>query len=94
LIQILAENLRSPLAGAHHIRWIDGLVRGNHHEGLATEAVREFSHGSGTQYIIPGCLPDLALQHRDMFVGSRVKDDFRPGMPEDFLYRHLVNDIV
>ncbi len=78
LRQVLAEDLGDALGSTHHIGGIDGLVRGNQHEGLDAGLVRRQCDGARTQHVVAEGLAQLLLQQRHVLVGCCVKHDLRP----------------
>ncbi len=93
-VEILAEDLGDALAGAHHVRGVDGLVGGDHDEGLDAVAVGGQRQRARAQHIVARRLADLMLQHRHVLVGRRMEDHLRPVLREHPVDQHRIGDVA
>ena len=89
-VEALDDHLAEPLAGAHHVGGVHGLVRGDEHEALAA-----VDHGGvggliGAQGVVLDGLAGAVLHQRHMLVGGCMVDNVGPVIVKDLIHSPAV----
>ena len=74
---------RQSLARSHNAGGVDRLVGRDHHHAFRCELVRQISHIAGCDNDVLDRFAGVDLQQRHVFVGGRVKDNFRAVLLKD-----------
>jgi len=83
------QQLTHPFGCAHDVGQPHSLVRGDQHKMSDPVSQCLFQHHMGAPDIVGYGLPGVALQHRDMFVCSRMEDHLGLVVPH-----HPVNEFL
>ena len=83
LVHHLHDHLADSLGGAHHIRRIHGLVRGDQDEPLCAELVGRLRNVIRPEHVVFDRLERRRLHQRHMLVRCRVADQIRAVLVKD-----------
>ena len=74
-VEALDDHLAEPLAGAHDVGGVHGLVRGDEHESLAAVDHGRIGGLIGADSVVLDCLAGAVLHEGHVLMGRRVIDD-------------------